>query len=109
MNKIELVSEFTENGLECYVLSMDLMFIGGFHNGYVALPKGHKYYGEDYYDIDVDAHGGLTYADNYLQDVITKEDELWVIGFDTNHYDDTEHTQSLDYVIEATKKLARQL
>ena len=48
---------------------------------YVFLPKGHKYYGKNYDDIDIDCHGGLTYS---------KEDDNsnWVIGWDYAHFDD---------------------
>lgn len=54
-------------------------------NGYVAIPKGHKMWGENYdsdllYDIEV--HGGLTYAE---EDKVTGE---WVLGFDCNHATD---------------------
>lgn len=45
-------------------------------NGYVHIPKGHPWDGLDYDDIDVDVHGGLTYARNG-----------W-IGFDTLHSGD---------------------
>lgn len=54
-------------------------------NGYVAMPKGHKMWGQPYnsdllYDIEV--HGGLTYAE---EDKVTGE---WVLGFDCNHATD---------------------
>ena len=64
----------------------------GWGNGYVILPKGHKYHGVHYDEIPVDVHGGLTYS----QDISTfsKDDEeaksgAWVVGFDTAHYGDT--------------------
>ena len=51
-------------------------------NGYVALPKGHRLHGQGYDAFDVEVHGGLTYAS---EDEKTNE---WVLGFDTNHYND---------------------
>ena len=56
----------------------------GFRCGYVGLPKGHKWYGEDYDDIPVNAHGGLTFSG--LQTIF--DSELWWIGFDCAHYGD---------------------
>lgn len=42
-------------------------------NGYVQVPQGHPWHGLDYDEIDVEAHGGLTFAR-----------DGW-IGFDTLH------------------------
>lgn len=53
----------------------------GQYNGYVNLPKGHRWYGLDYEKIPVDIHGGLTYS--------AQMGEYWTIGFDTAHYGDT--------------------
>ena len=52
--------------------------------GYVAVPKGHRCHGwdDDGTGLDVDVHGGLTYA---AED---KETGEWVFGFDCNHADD---------------------
>lgn len=53
--------------------------------GYVGLPAGHDFYGKDYSDLGLSAHGGLTFAsDNggFLPD------GYWWIGFDCAHYGD---------------------
>ena len=50
--------------------------------GYVALPKGHPMHGQDYDNLSVDCHGGLTYSN--------LEGNDWVIGFDCNHTYDNE-------------------
>ena len=47
--------------------------------GYVAIPKGHRVWGKGYDDVDVEVHGGLTYADE------DKETGEWVFGFDCSH------------------------
>ncbi len=47
-------------------------------NGYVAVPKDHPAWGRDYGEIDVDVHGGLTFAGRGI-------DDSWVFGFDTSH------------------------
>jgi len=73
----------------------------GWGNGYVHIPKTHPLYGKGYDEIDVDVHGGLTYAE--------KEGESWVVGFDTAHYGDNEENCSKAFVIKETKKLRNQL
>lgn len=50
--------------------------------GYVGLPKGHPAYGEDYDNIDVVVHGGLTYSDE------DTKDSLYWVGFDCAHMND---------------------
>lgn len=73
------------------------MLEGGWGNGYVILPVGHKYHGVDYNDIDVDVHYGLTFSAEVTDDLIMHwSNELresdkggWIIGFDTVHYGDT--------------------
>jgi hypothetical protein len=71
----------------------------GWGNGYVLIPEGHPDHGKPYDDIDVDVHGGLTYAelcdDEMIErwpvgGLIAEEDKgCWVVGFDTCHYSDT--------------------
>jgi len=57
-------------------------------NGYVGIPKGHKYWGVIYDEGDEeldaiadDVHGGFTYTSE-------GDDGWWYFGFDTNHYKD---------------------
>ena len=68
--------------------------------GYVKVPKGHPYYGKDYDSMDIDCHGGLTYATMHTGDPdirITKKNNFekyfskgfW-IGFDYAHSGDWE-------------------
>ena len=54
---------------------------------YVFLPKGHKYDGKHYDKIDIDCHGGLTFADRdlFFNPIQTND---WIIGWDYNHCDD---------------------
>ena len=64
--------------------------------GYVGLSEGHKYHGEEYHDIDVDVHGGLTYSD-FCQDEsdpahsichVAPGGPVWWLGFDCGHSSD---------------------
>lgn len=74
----------TESGLECRIVRHP----GAGHLcGYVQLPADHPWHGRDYDDIDVEVHGGLTYA----QDRFPRQDDPgpgWVIGFDCAHLGD---------------------
>lgn len=75
----------------------------GWGNGYVKLPKEHKFYGLDYDEINnyVDVHCGLTYSQ--------QEDEYWVVGFDTAHSMDSLSNWSKEAVEAETIRLKEQL
>ena len=60
-----------------------MMVMGGQLNGYVRIPKAHKFYQKGYDDLDmIECHGGLTFSGDL------EEDGDWYIGFDTAHYQD---------------------
>jgi hypothetical protein len=66
---------------------------GGHWCGYVAVPPGHPCHGKPYDDVDVDVHGGLTYAkrcEGHICHVPKpgEPDEVWWLGFDTCHAGD---------------------
>ena len=71
-----------------------ILTLGTHPCAYIVLPNGHLFYGLDYYEImdyGVYAHGGLTYSRDYLgrnQGIVSKDDGVWVIGWDYNHLDD---------------------
>jgi len=96
------VKEFEQEGLQCFVRQLGGIAVPAYHTGYVALPDTHDLYEKEYDDFDIEAHGGITYTKK-------GENSTWVLGFDTVHIDDTEETQSLEYVVEETKKLAERL
>lgn len=59
--------------------------------GYVAVPPGHPLHGLDYYTAHdreerIEAHGGLTYADDHHPQ--EKPDGSWWFGFDCAHSTD---------------------
>lgn len=39
-----------------------IRYYGGHYCGYIAVPSGHPWYGQDYNDLNVRVHGGLTYG-----------------------------------------------
>lgn len=58
--------------------------------GYVGLAPGHPAHGKGYDEVDVEAHGGLTYAARCAGHICHvprdgESDEVWWLGFDTAH------------------------
>lgn len=62
--------------------------------GYVGVPVGHPFHGENYHDVPADVHGGLTYAapcDDDPEHGIChvpepgQPEHLWWLGFDCGH------------------------
>ena len=93
----------------------------GWGNGYVLLPKNHKYHGVHYDEIEVNVHGGLTYAVKVTEEllnnkkyplskVLNKKDiDKWIIGFDTCHGEDNQSNWSKEAVEQETENLKNQL
>lgn len=75
-------ARFEHDGYPCVVLFMPM----GYRCGYVGAPKTHPAYGKGYHELNIDCHGGLTYAEDHL---CNQDDaETWWLGFDCNHYGD---------------------
>lgn len=76
--------------------------------GYVRVPKGHPAYAQDYDNIDVDVHGGLTYSANDfpIDDGELIEEGFWWIGFDCAHGGDyVPGMNGMEYAHEYRNKL----
>lgn len=59
--------------------------------GYVGIKKSHPDFGKGYDDVDVDVHGGLTYADSCGWHICHQSDDkepVWWLGFDCGHFRD---------------------
>jgi hypothetical protein len=66
--------------------------------GYVGVPNGHPAYGVDYNHVDVDVHGGLTFAARCQPSAeergichkveLGESDDVWWLGFDCAHSGD---------------------
>lgn len=82
MSEYKVEKDFTIDEYRCVIVGQSL----GHRCGYVGIPKGHVLYGKDYDAIDIDVHGGLTYAGNGNYPV---ESDLWWIGFDCAHIGDS--------------------
>lgn len=93
-DKAQWVDEAT--GLVC--LAKRSTGCSGSWCGYVGVPPGHPWHGRDYSNVDVEVHGGLTYADRCQEDERPIEDrvchipapgepdDVWWFGFDCAHW-----------------------
>ena len=70
----------------------------GWGNGYIVLPKGHKFHGKYYDDImsEVDTCEELTYSE-------PDEEGNWVIGWDSAHYGQTKDNYPFSKVLSQTR------
>lgn len=84
-DKLQWKDEAT--GLPCLIVRSDCT---GALCGYVGVPPDHPAHGKAYSDVDVSAHGGITYA-NGCGGIVChvpepgQPDNVWWIGFDCAH------------------------
>jgi hypothetical protein len=62
----------------------------GYRCGYVRIPKGHPWHGRNYGDIDVDVHGGLSFAEPDMPCDKAGDDDAYWVGFDCGHSGDAQ-------------------
>lgn len=81
--------EFKHGGFHC------ILHRGGLAAwcGYVGVGPDHPAHGKQYDDVDVEVHGGLTYAEKCQGHVCHvpapgEPDDLWWLGFDCSHFMD---------------------
>lgn len=53
---------------------------------YIITKMNDGYYKQQYWTLNLDVHGGLTYSDYGLHTIVEKD--KWVIGWDYGHYGD---------------------
>jgi hypothetical protein len=56
----------------------------GYRCGYVRIPRNHPWYAQEC-DLDVDVHGGITFAEHDVPCDNPGDDTDWWIGFDCAH------------------------
>lgn len=89
------VAEFDHLGYKCRVERGQF----GSLCGYIYIPKDHPWHGKDYDDLDVQVHGGLTYAEY--------EDDLFLIGYDCSHSRDIIPCQ--EKLMKCTRKIKKRV
>jgi hypothetical protein len=91
--------QWQHKGIDCLILRTHM----GNWCGYAAVTEGHPLFGKDYEDVDLHAHGGLTYANKCQGNVCHvpepgQPDNVWWFGFDCAHcfdYLPAMHTEQL--------------
>lgn len=63
-----------------------VLSLGTHPTAYVCLPEGHPYFGKDYDDMDIEVHGGFTYANSFVAKSTIKD--RWWVGWDYAHLGD---------------------
>ena len=100
----DIIKDFIYKDHRCFI--RHVIARGGCENwlcGYVEIPRESKYYGIDYDDIPVRCHGGLTFSD------FIDENDVYIIGFDCNHYGDNIAKCNEDYVAKQIESIVNQL
>ena len=82
MSEFKVEKDFMMGDYRCVILGLSI----GHRCGYVGLPKEHKYNDKDYDEIDVNVHGGLTFAGKGRKYPV--DDDRYYIGFDCAYYND---------------------
>jgi hypothetical protein len=57
----------------------------GYRCGYVRVPVGHPWHGQDYDDVNAECHGGLTFSQADEPCTAPGPDDAWWLGFDCAH------------------------
>ena len=99
----EIAKKGTYEGYNYVIMEVELAPC--YHvNGYVKLKDNSKFLEDDYDDIPIECHGGLTFKDE--REILGKG--MW-IGFDTAHYFDNYETKNIDFVENECKNIIEQL
>lgn len=83
----ERKNEILDTGF-CFGLLYYILNLGTHPTAYIKIPKDHRLYGksesEIYKEVDIDVHGGITYAEEGIY-ADNKQVEGWFIGWDYAH------------------------
>lgn len=78
--KEEVLCEGKYKNFQFYILNL-----GTYPTAYVEIPRESFLFGKGYDQIDIEVHGGLTFADSSL---IGNKNNSWFIGWDYAHLGD---------------------
>jgi hypothetical protein len=102
MKRYIVEKDFIVDGFRCIITGSYM----GHRCGYIAIPKDHELYETDYDEIELDVHGGLTYADYSNNGYPVKtEEQVWWIGFDCGHYCDAKDLELIKSFGEDNKEI----
>lgn len=80
-----LIENGVKNGYEWVILSIQ----GAHPCAYVLIDKNHKYYKKDFEnDLEDIVHGGITFSESTLDNIVDEEEEKWIFGWDYAHKGD---------------------
>lgn len=97
-----------------YIVENDrtIRVVQGWGRGYVVIPKGNVLHGLGTIDLDLDVHGGVTWAESARITSSVPEwvkDTDWIIGFDTSHGGNNPKHHNKEYVEQQTNGLLIEL
>lgn len=72
----------------CFGLLYYILNLGTHPTAYIKIPESSKYYEKDMNEIDLEVHGGITYAKDYLYISKNQKVDGYFIGWDYAHYND---------------------
>lgn len=72
----------------CFGLLYYILNLGLFPTAYIKIPKDHKLHGKSIDEINVCAHGGITYSHDHLYITNNQKVDGWFIGWDYGHAGD---------------------
>lgn len=82
MEMFKIEKRFLYKDYECIIIKQPM----GWHCAYVNVPKENKFYNMPYWKLPITAHGGITYAEKYLNGVYNYDKDLYIIGWDYAHF-----------------------
>ena len=91
MKEMTYQTEFKREVLDtgyCLGILYFILNLGMHPTAYIKVPKNSKYYGKDIGEIDLNVHGGVTYANDYLYVSEKQKINGWFVGWDYGHYGD---------------------
>lgn len=101
MQKDNLVRQWADDDLMCFVARYKQPFMGTWHCGYVKVPHYHAFHGKHYNELPEQAHevnGGVTFS--------RTEEDGTIFGFDTIHYHNQDEPFDEERTAEETKRWA---
>ena len=89
----------------CFGLLYYIISLGTHPVAYIKIPEDSKYFGKGVSDIDIEVHGGITYAEDHLYISDSQKLEGYFIGWDYAHcYDYVGYEERLPITVRTNGK-----